>query len=405
MDNTKNNLIVVNLSQVKLPTFTESRYLDWIKYGDDNEFPNKLQDLANRSALHNAIISSKISNTCGEGFKTDGEIDKNTQLFIDNPNPDEDLETLYNKIVNDYVLYGGYALNVIWSRDRKSISEVYHIDFAKIRCMKQNDKNKITTYLYSKDWSNYRKAENTPLEIPAFDIKTKEPSQLIYVKQYRPGFDYYPVPSYVGALSYIEIDTEIANFHLSHIKNGMTPNIILNFNNGIPSDDERKTIEKQINQKYTGTDNAGKFILTFSEDKDKAPTVTTLSPSQLDKQFIALEASVLQNILSGHKIISPMLVGIKTEGQLGGGNELDNAFTLFQNSVIKPLQKNTLNVINKICKINGLQELNIIPVAPLEFSWSENVLQTIMTINEMREKIGLDPMEVKDIAPDTQTNQ
>jgi hypothetical protein len=392
MTDNKTNLVVVNLSQVELPTFTESKYQDWIKYGADNDFPFKLQDLANRSALHNAILSSKVDNICGNGFTYDKKKDNKTDLFLENINPNETANDVLRKVTYDYELYGGYALNVIWSRDHKTISEVYHIDFAKIRCGKLDEKGQVQTYFYSKDWCNYRKAENEPKQIAAFNTKTKEPSQLIYVKEYRPGMDYYPVPCYVGALAYIEIDVEIANFHLAHIKNGMTPSIMINFNNGIPTDEEQTTIERQITRKYNGTDNAGKLILSFSEDKDKSPTVTTLTPSQLDKQFIQLQSTVLQNILSGHKVVSPLLVGIKTEGQLGGNAELETAYNIYSKTIIQPAQNIILKSFNQIGTINGLQELSIIPTAPIEFTWSENVLATILTKDEMRERIGLEPL-------------
>lgn len=396
----ENNMIIVNLSQVKLPLYTENKYLDWVKYGEDNLYSRKLQDLMNRSALHNAIISSKVDNSCGQGLTYTKKKDSKTDNFIENPNPDETLDNIFHKLAYDYILYGGYYINVILSKDRKSIAELYHIPFDKIRLGKQDDRGNIVTFYYSKDWANYRKSENIPIIVPAYNKTSKEPSQIIYVKEYRPGCEYYPLPSYVGALSYIETGVEISNFHLSHIKNGMTPNVMISFNNGTPTDEERKVIERQISNKYVGTDNAGKFIITFSDDKDKAPLIQTLTPAQLDKQFLQLEATVLQNILSGHKIISPMLVGIKTEGQLGGATELDNAFTLYQNSVIKPIQDNILKTINKIGSVNGLQELYIEPVKPLEFSWSEDILKTIMTVTEMRDKINLPPVEIAEpVAP------
>lgn len=385
-------IINVNFSQIDLPVFNEPRNSDWVKYGSDNLFPKKLQDLSNRSALHNAILSSKVDNACGDGLTYEGEEHKKTEQFIKSVNGTESLEDFTRKLIYDYVLYGGYAINVIWSKDKKTIAEMHHIDFSKIRCGKQNDKGIVDTFYFSNDWSNYRKAEYAPVEIPAFDMNNKKASQLLYVKEYRPGCDYYPYPSYVGALAYIEIDTEISNFHLAHIKNGMQPNVLINFNNGIPTVEERKKIERQIENKYNGTDNAGKFILTFSEDKDKAPTVTTLSPSQLDKQFIQLQATVLQNILSGHKVVSPMIVGIKTEGQLGGATELENAFNIYTKTVIKPIQEIVLRSINLITGINGLNEIEIIPSSPIEFTFSESILLNIMTKNEMREKIGLEPI-------------
>lgn len=380
------------------PKFVELRNYDWIFYGEDNLFPNKLIDLANKSALNNAIIMSKIDNVCGNGFMTD-DLDPKTLAFVEHPNPNESLDQLFRKIVYDYVIFGGFCLNVIWSRDRKSIAEIYHVDFSKLRSGKANYNGRVYTYWYSKNWAQYRKKEFEPQGIAAFDTEKRDASQLLYVMQYRPGVEYYPLPSYMGALGYIEIDTEISNFHLSHIKNGMTPGMMITFNNGIPTDEEQSIIEQKIKNRYEGTDNAGKFILNFADDQTKAPTVTTLTPAQLDKQFIQLQDTVLQNILSGHQVVSPLLVGIPTPGSLSNASEMLNAFQLYNSTVINPLKEVLLGTLDKICAINGLQDLEIATAAPIEFSFSENIMAQILSHNELREKIGYEPVEV---APVTQ---
>lgn len=390
-----NNLQVIHMSQVQLPKFTPSNYnyQDWIRYGDDNLFPQMLQNLANRSAVHNAILSSKVDNCIGNGLTYEKKKDTKTDTWMTNPNPYDTLEHVYRKIVYDYVMYGGYALNVIWSKDHKSIAEIYHIDFANIRCGKMNAYNQIDNFHYSKDWTNYRKAEYKPIVIPAYSTKNKDASQLMYVKEYRPGTDYYPLPSYVGALSYIETDVEISNFHLAHIKNGMTPSMMINFVNGEPTEEEKTKIDREIKSCTTGTDNAGKYLITYSTSKETAAVITTMATTQLDKQFIQLQGTVLQNILSGHKIVSPMLVGIQTPGSLGGKSELETAYNIYNKSVIDPIQNITLVKLNEIQAINGLQQLTVIPIDPLSFSWSENVLTTIMSVDEMRAKIDLPALE------------
>lgn len=374
------------------PKFVELRNYDWIFYGEDNLFPNKLIDLANKSALNNAIIMSKIDNVCGNGFMTD-ELDSKTLAFINKPNSKETLEELFRKAVYDYVIFGGFCLNIIWSRDRKSIAEIYHVDFSKIRSGKSNINGKVYTYWYSNNWAQYRKKEFEPRGIDAFDLDNRTPSQLLYVTQYRPGLEYYPLPSYMGALGYIETDCEISNFHLSHIKNGMTPGMMITFNNGIPTDEEQSIIEQKIRNRYEGTDNAGKMILNFAADSTKAPSVTTLTPAQLDKQFIQLQETVLQNILTGHQVVSPLLVGIPTPGSLSNASEMLNAYQLYNNTVIEPLKNVVLGTFDKICDINGLQRLDISTAAPIEFSFSESVLAQILSRNELREKIGYDPIE------------
>lgn len=397
---------------VIMPKFIERANTDWVLYGEDNLYPNKLIDLANKSALHNAINMSKINNVVGNGFMTDN-LDTKTIAFMENPNPNETFDDIFRKIVYDYVIFGGYCLNIIWSRDRKTIAEIYHIDFSRVRSGKSDERELVKTYYYSKNWAQYRKQEFAPVTFDAFGIavnnkgekyfltnkdwntdKRKEltPSQLLYVKEYRSGLEYYPLPSYIAALGYIETDSEISNFHLSHIKNGMAPSMMITFNNGIPSEEERRIIEEKIKSKYIGSDNAGKFILNYADDSTKAPTVTTLTPAQLDKQFIQLQATVLQNILSGHQVVSPLLVGIPTPGSLSNASEMLNAYQLYINTVIQPIKDILMRSVDMIFSINGLTTPEIATSSPVEFTLSENVMAQILTKDELRSLIGYEPL-------------
>ena len=389
-----NNLEFVQMANNDLPVFKEDRFKNWIKYGENNNYPNQLIDLAGKSALHNAIISGKVDALKGKGLQYEGEeSDIKTDSFLKNANPYETLDDVYMKAAWDLTVFGGYALEIIISRDKKTIAQVNHLDFSKIRCGVKNESNQIDTFYFSNDWNQYRKAEYAPEAIPAYSPESKETRQLLYFKEYRPGTEYYPLPSYIGAIAYIEIDTEIANFHLSNIKNGMAPSLMITFPNGTPPAAERKEIMRKLKDSRTGSNTAGKIMLNFSDSKDTAPIVETIQPSQLDKQFTQLSEVVLQNILSGHKVTSPLLVGIKTEGQLGGNNELVTAFQIFDAQVISPMKEQLLSSFNKIMERNGMQELSIETTAPVEFTYSESVLTQILTKDELREKIGEDPLQ------------
>lgn len=400
----ENNILSLALEKIHLPDYQEKTYggKPYVRYGADNLFPVLLQELTNKSALHNAIISSKVDYCFAEGVKCENTChpeqtpELSTVLFVNHPNPFESLNDIYRKCLYDYIVYGGFALNVIWANDNQHIAEMYHTDFAKVRCGMKDEREQVNEYYYCDDWKNVQRVGYKP--IPAFNINKRNGSQLLYVKEYRPGTFYYPLPAYIGALNYCAIDAEISNFHLAHIVNGMSPNIMISFCNGIPTDEERAKIKRNLVEEFTGSDNAGKFFITFSEDKDKTPVVTPISADNLDEQFIQLQATVLQNILSGHKIVSPMLVGIKTEGQLGGNSELQTSFEIFNNTVIKPIQKFVVDAFNRIIRLtinyNGT-ELAYTDVKPISFTWSEGVMQNILTTDEMRDQVGLEPMNNK----------
>ena len=335
--------------QISLPSFEETTFSNkpYVRYGEHNEFPFFLQALANRSSLHNAIISSKVDYSYASGCVLSDEA-LATQLFVNHPNPYEDMNSIYRKCLYDYILYGAFALNIIWSNDGENIAEIYHIDASNIRSGKKNEHGLVDEYFYCEDWT-----KSTPRykSVPAYRPDNRQGSQLLYFKEYRPGTFYYALPSYVGALNYIMIDAEISNFHLSHIINGMAPNYMITFTNGVPSEEERRKIKGQFISEYTGTDNAGKFLLNFTDDPTKVPDVKTLSADNLDEQFLQLSDQVLQNILSGHKIVSPMLVGIKSDGiSFGSGEEIENAYNIYYENVIKPIQQVVIDVLNRVLR-------------------------------------------------------
>ena len=349
-----NQLEFLRFNRVNLPSLKEAEYTyhKWVDYGNDNLFPEVLIDLANRSALHNAIISSKVDTAYADGVKLteNGGITDNLTsiLFSNHPNPTESLNDIYRKILYDQVVFDAHALNVVWAKDGEHISQIFHIPFNKLRSGKRDERGVVNEYYYCDNWKEWRKYGVKML--PAYNEQYRSGSQVLVYKSYRPGNAYYPLPSYVGALEYIMIDIEVANFHLSHLLNGMSPNAVVSFCNGDPDDEEKREIKRKFKAEYTGTDNAGSFILTYNEDKDHIPVITQLSPDNLDQQFIQLQSTVLQNILSGHKVVSPMLVGIKTEGQLGGATELQNAYSIYRATVINGLTKAVEKTLNTIVR-------------------------------------------------------
>lgn len=391
-------VIAVELQQVNLPVFEEKIMSGrpWVRYGSDNLFPEFLQMLASRSALHGAIVRSKIDYAFGKGID-DSEVN-NASLskhFITHPNGEESLDEIYRKLIYDYVLYGSFAVNVIWSDDGTEIAQIYHTDIAKLRSGYADEKGRVNTYYYSNQW--LKGGAQEVAEIPAFDTATREGSQILYTKDYSPSSKYYALPSYIGALNSIATDCEITNFHLSHLKNGMSPSKLITFTEGEPTEEEEKAIMSQIENLYTGSDNSGKFMLSFVNDPEHAPKVETLGADNLGDQFIQLEDSVLQQILSGHRVTSPLLVGIRSGNNGLGSNtdELYASYTLFYNTVIKPIQDRVLGVLNNILKYTHKYNGGLLKPtsnSPIDFTFSEATLLQIMTKDELRARIGLPPI-------------
>ena len=381
------------ISSYKVPIFEKERNKDWVKYGEDNAYPQYLCDLFNKSAKHNAILTAKQKYTFGRGLKItegqQGESAVKAQKMLINPNRFETLDDIFGKVALDKRLYGGYAIQVVWSKASGRISELYHMDFAKIRSNVDN-----TEFYYSENWADYRPKYAT---YKCFNPDKKEGVQILYYREYRPNLSTYPLPDYIGAIPYIESDVEVANFHRANLQNNFFFGGILNFNNGTPEPEEQQELVKRINRRHGSTDNAGRWIINFSDGQDKAPNVIPIQPSDLDKQFDILNKTIQQEIFVAHRVTSPMFMGIRVEGQLGGRNEIIDSFRLFQQNEIKPDQVHFEKVFNYLASFNGVADAyRVEELEPFNPEFSETTLLEIATKDELREMAGLPVVELSE---------
>ena len=392
MTENKSKFVFYNepVSTYTVPVFEKDKNKDWVNYGEDNCYPQYLVGLFNRSAKHNAILTAKQKYTYGRGLKikenliTDQAI--KAQSFLVRPNNFETLSDIFNKVVLDKRLYGGYALQIVWSKLSGKVAQVYHMDFAKVRSNVDN-----TSFYYSDNWEDYRPKVT---EYDAFNPEKREGVQILYYREYRPNLSTYPLPDYIGAIPYIESDVEVANFHRANLQNNFFFGGILNFNNGIPTDEEQRALVRRINNKHGSTDNAGRWIINFSDGSDKAPNVINLQPSELDKQFDILNDTIQQEIFVAHRVTSPIFMGIRVEGQLGGRNEMVDAFKLFEQNEIKPDQNHFEELFNYIIGLNGInQPYEVQPLEPFSPEFTEQTLIQIATKDELREMAGLPKLE------------
>jgi hypothetical protein len=392
MTDSKSKFVFYNepVSTYTVPVFEKDKNKDYVNYGEDNNYPQYLVNLFNRSAKHNAILTAKQKYTYGRGLKIkEGLVTEQAikaQAFLVRPNSFETLSDIFNKAVLDKRLYGGYALQIVWSKLSGKVAQVYHMDFAKIRSNVDN-----TSFYYSDDWADYRPKVT---EFDAFNPEKREGVQILYYREYRPNLNTYPLPDYIGAIPYIESDVEVANFHRANLQNNFFFGGILNFNNGIPTDEEQRALVRRINNKHGSTDNAGRWIINFSDGSDKAPNVINLQPSELDKQFDILNDTIQQEIFVAHRVTSPIFMGIRVEGQLGGRNEMVDAFKLFEQNEIKPDQQHFEELFNYIIGLNGInQPYEVQPLEPFSPEFTEATLIQIATKNELREMAGLPKLE------------
>jgi hypothetical protein len=379
----------------KVPVMLENRSGKYITYGFANEYPYYLLDNYRRSSKHNAIVNGKVNYIMGGGWQAGDDLTVEQQArfikFFDGLSSTEDLNDITEKLVLDLEIFNGFAVAVTWSK-LGTIAKMEHVPFEKIRVDKEEKMFQVADW-YNDDMMQLFPKVGDIEKIPAFDPENRLGKQLFYYRVYAAGVKHYPLPEYIGGNAWIEADVQVANFHNNNLRNNFWGGYLINFNNGIPTPEEQGDIERQIKRKFSGTDNAGRFVVTFNDDAAKAPTLEPLTPSDMDKQFEILNKAIQQEIFIAHRVTNPMLFGVKTEGQLGGRNELVEAYELFKATYVNDRVRKVERMINYLGSFNGVEGMELIPVEPITERLSEQALLQIMTQDELREKAGLQPLE------------
>jgi hypothetical protein len=397
-------IININLETTTSPMVQEVRGKDWIEYGDAsgewrNLYPQFLIDLYYSSSITAAIVNATSEMIAGEDLIIDDEDERDLDAvvklkqFMAQANGNETLHEVLKKVSFDFKLQGAFALNIVWSKDRTQIAEIYHIPVEKIRAEKPNEMGKVEAYFVSGDWANTR--TNKPYRVPAFNVNDRtSPNQILYTGLYSPNMNVYHTPDSTACNNYALIDSRVSEFHLNNISSGFSGSFMISFANGIPTQEERNQIEQSLTDKFTGQNNAGKFVLTFSDDKSRVPEITAISPSDLDKQYLALQELLTSNILSGHRVTSPMLMGIKNDTGLGSNaDELNSAANFYLNTVVKPYQDQLLKTLHKLFKVNNMDmPVSFIQLKPITTRFTNQDLAGVMTQDEIREELGLAPL-------------
>ena len=405
--NNGQKLRIINAETLSTPELvqTPDRRNDWIQYGADNNFGAFLLSLLDKSSIHSSIQFNKVNMTVGKGIINEQPFQSNEiaiafRQFIEQPNGDETLEDITYKIVHDLVIFGAYAIEIIWSKDRQTIAEIHHLPYEKIRVGKPEE-GKITHYYYSDDWTQIKKAGFEPQYIAAYDVNNrKDPRQLMVVKEYNASSPYYGKPQYYSTIKYCLIDGLVSDFHLNSMEGGLSADYIIQLNNAEGmSQEEQDELYYSIKQELSGT-KGNKWMLTFGSSTDQQPTVIAIPTADTDQKFLTLQEACMQNILTGNKLTNPALAGIKTPQGLGSKDELLDAFNLYYESVISKLVKLVSSSYNKILRINQIPvTVTFEKAQPLPFSVTEQTLLQIADKNEIRDMLGMSP-----ITTPTQTN-
>ena len=388
----KSEVSFVNLSTYTSPEVVEVPNQEWIGYGDDNNYFQFLIDRYNGSPTNNACINGISQQIYGKGL---GATDSSKK-----PEQYAQMITLFKKdivrkLCYDLKLMGQCAMQVIYSKDRTKIAQIEHMPIETLRAEKANEDGDIPAYFYFKDWTKLKPSDK-PLRIPAYGM-SKENIEIYYIKPYKSGFYYYAPVDYQGGIQYAELEEEISNYHLNNIMNGLSPSMLINFNNGTPNPQERELIESRIAQKFSGSSNAGKFILSFNDNKEQQAEITPVQLSDAHNQYQFLSDESQSKVLVAHRVVSPMLLGIKDNTGLGNNaDEIKTASLLMDNTVIRPFQELLIDSFDQVLAYNDIAlNLYFITLQPLEFT---DVDRSVQSDEEIEEETGVKmAVELKEI--------
>tara|TARA_R100001443_G_scaffold116317_3_gene136409 strand:- start:56 stop:1840 length:1785 start_codon:yes stop_codon:yes gene_type:complete len=358
-----NNTHILNLAAYEAPEVVESTKRDWVLYGDDNSYFEFLIDAYKNSTTNNAIINNICRLVYGKGLnaldanKKPNEYAQSIVLF-----DKDDLK----KIILDYKMLGQAAFQVHYSKDHKKIIKAMHIPIQLIAPEKCNEKNgKIEAYYYSDNWKEVKKFP--PKRIPSFGT-SKEQIEILCFKNYTPGMKYYSAVDYVGGISYATLEEEISDYLINDVQNSFSSTKVVNFNNGIPTEEQQRLISSKVMNKLTGA-NGQKVIVSFNADDTSKTTIDDIQLNNAPEHYQYLADECMRKIMVSHNVTSPLLFGIASKnGFSSNADELKDSSILFDNMVIKPIQGAILDAIDTILAYNGISlKLYFRTLQPLDF--------------------------------------
>lgn len=389
------NLDFIQLQSYTAPSIIEQKNKDWVQYGDDNNYYQYLIDLYHSSPTNNACIKGTVDQIFGKGLEV-------TRASRDLPGYIE-FKKLFSAddiraVAMDLKMLGQASFQLVKSKDRKKYVQAKHFPQQTLRPAKCNDKGEIEKYYYCPDWANIKR-NHTPIEFRAFGYDQSANECILTIKPYSTGSFYFAPVDYQGGTQYANLEAEISNFHINNIMNGLAPSMLINFNNGQPPAEVKDTVEAQIKQKFGGSSNAGRFIISWNDGKDSSADITPVQLSDAHNQYQFLSQESMQKIMVAHRIVSPLLLGIKDNTGFGSNaDELKSASILFDNVVIRPFQRLIIDAVTKVLNFNGFNlNLYFKTLQPLEFTdLSGNIIddetreeETGVTLASQKKKIEL----------------
>lgn len=380
-----NNLHILNLAEYKQPTIQESKRDAWVEFGDNNDYFDYLIERYLKSTTNNAIINNVSRLIYGKGLSA---LDASKK-----PNDYAQMVTLFSpdcvrRMAFDRKLFGQFAIQVHYNEKHDKILKAYHIPVNLIRAEKCNEKGEIEGYFYSDNWQDVRKFP--PVRFSAYGF-SQDKIEIMFVRPYGVGMKYYSYPDYQGSIPYAVLEEEISDYLINEVQNGFSGTKVVNFNNGLPSEEQQDLISQKVLSKLTGS-KGQKVIVAFNNNAESKTTVDDIPLNDAPEHYTYLSEESMRKIMLGHNVTSPLLFGVaSTNGFSSNADELENSFILFNNMIIRPFQDEILEAFDKILAFNKIAlKLFFRTLKPLEFVNLENATSQ----DQVNEETGADTTEL-----------
>ena len=362
---------VVTLSKYTSPKIIEEKNKDFVSYGNDNLYFQYLIDRNVGSTTNNAIIGGITNMIYGKGIDALDSKRKPEQYAqmksLLKPN---DLK----RIIADRKTFGMAAIQISYEKNKVKI--ISHFPMQTLRAEKMNEDGEIENWIYHPNWAEYKNNDKLTY-INAFGFGNQKGNEILILKPYVSGFDYYTPVDYVGALPYALLEEEIADYLINDTLNGFSGTKVINFNNGVPDSEKQIEIKNDVLRKVTGT-KGEKVIVAFNSNKENATTVEDMPLNDAPQHYQYLSDECRNKLLIAHKVTSPLLLGIRESGGGLGSNadEIKNSSLFFDNIVIKTYQNELIDALNEILSINDISlKLYFKTIQPLEFTDTDGMDQ------------------------------
>ena len=370
------NIELINLGNYVKPEIKETYGRKWVTNGRNNEWYQYVIDRKHGSPTNESILNVYKQLLYGRGIVLKGQ----TELY-------DDLYDVFDKkeircTLDDYKTFGMFAIKLVRAVGG-GVARMKHFPIDKLAMGKDLDGIEIQTVYYSMDWSNTNKYKPEPL--PVFNGKMSSNEMILLYKPYEAGSFWYSYPDYLASLQYAQIEEEIANFSVNHIKKGLSFGYIINVANGASLGEEgKKELERRITDKLTGSPNAGQFVLSFNNGTEAEVTVVPLEVNDAHNQWESLREEAKFQILTGHGVTSPLLFGMPSATGFGSNaDELDTASKLLQDYQISPKQEIFIDTIKPILKLIGLE--TDLEFLPLRDTYGKETTEEVIKDNTVEE--------------------